>query len=242
MLWRRRRIPDSLARDDMLDEVGHYLWGQAFDGGAAVGLVINVLLTFFGLACGVVIGVPLGVLRGMAPPWMHAPFTAIFAVVRATPLLLLILWLYLFIEVVLSLRLSPNWVGAIALGLFSATWISDAFLAGTRAVPPDQIRAARALGFGSLGIARYVIVPIAWRAMLPTLTSFATTLFKDSSFCYVIGVIELMQVGVFKAAREPSRVVEIYTVVGLLFFAFAFAGTRLAARLERRARIRGLLS
>jgi len=226
----------------MLDEAGQYLWGQAFEGGAAVGLVINVLLTFAGLACGIVIGIPLGVVRGMAPPWMHAPVTAILALVRATPLLLLILWLYLFIEVVLSLRLSPTWIGAIALGLYSATWISDAFLAGTRAVPADQIRAARALGFGSLGVARHVVVPIAWRVMLPTLTSFATTLFKDSSFCYIIGVIELMQVGVFKATREPSRIVEIYTAVGLLFFAFAFAGTRLAAKLERRARIRGLLS
>src|SRR6185295_5776184 len=119
----------------------------------------NVLLTFAGLACGIVIGIPLGVVRGMAPPWMHAPVTAILALVRATPLLLLILWLYLFIEVVLSLRLSPTWIGAIALGLYSATWISDAFLAGTRAVPADQIRAARALGFGSLGVARHVVVP-----------------------------------------------------------------------------------
>jgi polar amino acid transport system permease protein len=226
----------------MLHEVGHYLWGQAFEGGAAAGLVINVLLTFVGLVCGTLIGVPVGVVRGMAPFWMHAPLTAICALVRATPLLLLILWLYLFIEVVLSFKMGPVWVGAIALGLYSAAWISDAVLAGTRAVPPDQIRAARALGFGSLGVARYVVFPIAWRVMLPALTSFATTLFKDSSFCYIIGVIELMQVGVFKAAREPSRILEIYFIVGLLFLAFAFTGTRLAALLERRVRIRGLLS
>ena len=226
----------------MLDQLGQYFWGQAFEGGATVGLVINFLLTFAGLSAGILFGFPIGVFRALAPTWMHAPLTVVLALLRATPLLLLILWLYLFVQVVLAAELEPVWIGAIALGLYSIVWVSDAVVAGARAVPQEQVRAARALGFGAFGVARHVIVPISWRVMIPALTSFATTLFKDSSFCYVIGVIELMQLGVFRAAREPSHILETYAVVGLLFFVFALAGTRLAALLETRARIRGLLA
>ena len=85
-------------------------------------------------------------------------------------------------------------------------------------------------------------MPIALRVMMPALVSFATTLFKDSSFCSIIGVNELMQLGLFRAAREPGQILLIYGEIGSLFFVFAFAGTRLAAALERHARIRGLLA
>ncbi len=225
-----------------LPSFGYFLWGSGPEGGPFAGLVVNLQMTGVALLLGVLAGIPLGVFRGLAPFWVHAPVSGVLALVRATPLLLLVLWLYLLIQAVMAIHLAPVWIGCLALALYAATNVSDIVRAGTRAVKPGQLRAARSLGLNRLQIARHVVVPVAVRVMAPALTSFATALFKDSSVCYVIGVVELMQLGVFTATRQPRMLLEVYGLVALLFFAVSVTGTRFADRLERRARMRGMVA
>ena len=91
-------------------------------------------------------------------------------------------------------------------------------------------------------VARFVLVPIAFRVMVPALTTFATSLLKDSSVCYVIGVVELMQLVVLESSKNPAYLLELYCLMALFFLIINGVGTRLAARLERRMAIPGALS
>ena len=158
---------------------------------------------------------------------------------RSTPLLFLVLWMFLFIQVVLAIPLTPAWIGSIALSLYAMVHISDIVRAGAKAVSQDQIRTAQSLGLSRVQIALHVLIPVSVRVMIPAFTSFATSLFKDSSVCYVIGVIEVMQLGVMESTRNPQYLIHIYAQIAVLFFVVNAIGSRLALRLERRLKIPG---
>ncbi|MCI5144098.1 MAG: ABC transporter permease subunit [Candidatus Electrothrix sp. AR3] len=207
-----------------------------------MGLILNMILSAVSLVVGMLIGLPLGAFRVMAPLWVRAPISLLLALIRATPLLLLVLWNYLFIQVVLVLPLEPLWIGCISLSLYALTHISDIVKAGTLAVSKEQQRTALALGLNSFQIARYVIIPVAVQVMIPAFTTFCTTLFKDSSVCYVIGVMELMRFGVLETTRHPQYILQYYGLVALLFFIVTMSGAGLARLLERRCKIRGTIS
>ena len=111
-----------------------------------------------------------------------------------------------------------------------------------KAVSRAQIRTAQSLGLSRLQIARHVLFPVSVRVMIPAFTSFATTLFKDSSVCYVIGVVEIMQLGVMESTRNPSHMTRIYVEIAVIFFVINVIGSRLAFQLEQRLKIPGTLA
>ena len=78
--------------------------------------------------------------------------------------------------------------------------------------------------------------------MIPSFTSFATTLFKDSSVCYVIGVIEIMQLGVVESTRNPQYMIHYYAASAVIFFVINAIGSHLVSRLEQRIKIPGTLA
>jgi len=223
-------------------DLTYFICGRLLQGGQAMGLVLNLLLSGVALVVGSLVGVPLGVFRAMTRPSLQAPLSLVLGVIRGTPLLLLVLWTYLLIQVVARVPLAPIWIGCVGLGLYAATHISDIVRAGARAVPREQIRAAEALGLTPLQIAAFVLMPVSLRLMLPALTTFTSSLFKDSSVCYVIGVIELMQLAVLESSRNPRFLLEYYALMAFIFLVVTLVGTRLAARLERRLRIPGIAS
>ena len=225
-----------------LPGLSYFLFGTPRDGAPVGGLALNLFLAAIALGGGSLLGVPIGLVRGLAPWWASAWLNVPLALIRSTPLLLLVLWLYLLIQAVLALPLAPVWIAAIALGLYSLTHISDIVRGGVKAVGEPALRSARSLGLTRIQICRNVIAPIALRAMSPALTSFATTLFKDTSVCYVIGVVELMQLGAFTVGRDPGMLLQTYALVGLLFFVVSAGGTQLAAALERRSRLKGMVA
>ena len=199
-------------------------------------------MSILALAAGSLLGIPIGVFRAMTPLWLRAPVSATLSVIRSIPLLLLVFWIFLFVQVVLAIPLDPIWVGCIALGLYAMTHISDIVRAGAKAVPKEQIRTAQSLGLSQIQIAMHVIIPISVRVMIPALTSFCTTLFKDSAVVYVIGVIEIMQLGLLESTRDPQNLLYYYALVAAVFFTVNTLGTRLAFKLEQRVKIQGTLS
>jgi polar amino acid transport system permease protein len=222
----------------MLDGV---LTRPSFWGAVASGLWTNLLLTACALSVAAIVGVPLGIVRAQASAWVVPPLNVFVALIRATPLLMLILWTFLLVQAVLALDVEAHVVGALALSIYAAVGVSDIVTAGARSVPLGSVRAAKCLGLSGVQIARCVVAPMAMRAMLPALASFSTTVFKDSSMCYIIGVSELMQAGKLEATRQPGRVLEIYAAVGVVFLIVCIAGARLSGYLERRFPVMGAL-
>jgi polar amino acid transport system permease protein len=225
-----------------LADIGHLLWGGYFDGGPVGGLVLNVFMSVVALLIGGALGVPIGIIRSTTPIWIYGVVALPLALIRSTPLLLVVLWLFIFLQVVCGLKLDPLWIGCVALALYAATHVSDIVRAGTLAIPRTHIRAAQALGLRWHSINVHVVAPIALRTSTPALATFAATLLKDSSVCYVIGVIELTQLVVFASTRHPEFLLQYQIAGALIFFSVSLLCMRIAARVERRHRIAGTLS
>lgn len=130
---------------------------------------------------------------------------------------------------------------AICLGLFTSARIAEQVRAGIQSLPRGQRFAALALGFTLPQAYRYVILPVAFRIILPPLTSEFMSIFKNSSVAFAIGVLELT----FQARQmqeDSEQGIETYLAVTVLYFLCAFIANRGMALIERRTRVPGLIA
>ena len=238
---KRAHLPNAGYQMFTFSDIGHLIWGGYFDGGALGGLLLNIFMSAVALVIGGLIGVPLGVVRSTTSIWVYGPVALVLAVVRSTPLLLLVLWLFIFLQAVCGLRLEPLWIGCIALALYGATHISDIVRAGTLSIPSNLIKTAYAMGLRWPSVSLWVVGPIALRTSAPAIATFAATLFKDSSVCYVIGVVELTQLVVFASTRHPEALLQYQLAGAALFFLVSLTFMRIAFRFERTHRIAGTM-
>jgi polar amino acid transport system permease protein len=101
-------------------------------------------------------------------------------------------------------------------------------------VPRGQLEAALSTGMSRYGALRHIILPQAFRIMLPSFVSFFVSLFKDTATVFIIGVIELTQAGIIIAQRDPSKMYAAYLSMAIGFWCVCFTMSHLARRLEKR--------
>ena len=197
------------------------------------GLWLTLVLVGASLGLGIVIGAVgcFGRLMERGPLcWIAHVYVGVF---RGIPETVLIFWIYFCGPLVLSVRLSPLGSGILALTLVSGAYLTEIFRAGVNSVPRGQVEAARALGLSPYRRARHVIVPQALRTMLPTFIGFITILLKNSALVSAIGVGELFYRAMTLSATN-NKYFEIYTAVGLMYFAIIFPLSLAARSAERR--------
>jgi His/Glu/Gln/Arg/opine family amino acid ABC transporter permease subunit len=197
------------------------------------GLGLTLVLVLASLGLGIIIGAVgcLGRLMGRGPLyWLACGYVGAF---RGIPETVLIFWIYYCGPLVLSVRLSPLGTGILALSLVSGAYLTEIFRAGVNAVSRGQVEAARSLGLSPYRRARHVIVPQALRIMLPTFIGFITILLKNSALVSAIGVGELFYRAMTLSATN-YKYFEIYTAVGIMYFAIIFPLSLVARRAERR--------
>ena len=161
---------------------------------------------------------------------------------RNVPLLVQIfLWYHVIPSIFLSLRAVPSFVlVVIALGFFTSARIAEQVRAGIQSLPKGQTYAGLATGLTRAQTYRYVLLPMAFRIIIPPLTSESMNIIKNTSVAFAVSIAELTQFAM-QAQEETSRGVEIYLAVTGLYFVSAFAVNRLAALIERRVQVPGLL-
>jgi glutamate/aspartate transport system permease protein len=129
----------------------------------------------------------------------------------------------------------------VALGFFTSARIAEQVRAGIQALPKGQRYAAMAMGFTTFESYRYVLLPMAFRIILPPLTSESMNLLKNSSVAFAVSIAELtmyaMQVG-----EETSKPTMVYLVVTILYALSAFAVNRAMAVVERRVQVPGFVA
>jgi glutamate/aspartate transport system permease protein len=128
-----------------------------------------------------------------------------------------------------------------ALGFFTSARIAEQFRAGIQALPKGQRLAAMAMGFSTWQSYRYVILPMAFRIVLPPLTSESMNLLKNSSVAFAVSIAELTMFAL-QAQEETSRGIEIYLAVTVAYALSAFVVNRVFAFIERRTRIPGFIA
>ncbi len=189
-----------------------------------------------------VVGSAIGTLRTLASPWLAAPARAWVEVFRNIPLLVQIfLWYHVVPEFVPPLKEVSSFVLVVcALGLFTSARVAEQVRAGIESLSRGQRQAGLAVGLSLAQTYRHVLLPVAFRIILPPLTSEAMNVIKNSSVAFAVSVGELTLFAM-QAQEETSRGVEIYLAVTALYAASAFAVNRFMRWIEARARIPGAL-
>ena len=161
---------------------------------------------------------------------------------RNIPLLVQIfLWYFVVPKVFPVMQQVPGFLLVVfALGFFTSARLAEQVRAGIQALPKGQRYAGMAMGFTTAQTYRYVILPMAFRIILPPLTSESMNLLKNSSVAFAVSIAELTMFAM-QAQEETSRGVEIYLAVTLMYAISAFAVNRLMAFVERRVQIPGFI-
>ncbi|WP_302175925.1 amino acid ABC transporter permease [uncultured Hydrogenophaga sp.] len=191
----------------------------------------------------IVMGTVIGTLRTLPDsPWLVRLANAWVELFRNIPLLVQIfIWYFVLPKIFPAMQeLSGFVLVVLALGFFTSARIAEQVRAGVQALPRGQRYAAMAVGFTTVQAYRYVILPMAFRIILPPLTSESMNLLKNSSVAFAVSIAELTMFAM-QAQEETSRGIEIYIAVTALYAISAFAVNRVFALIERRARVPGLI-
>ena len=199
-------------------------------------------VSILSLLVALVVGSLMGILRTTPSKGLVLLGEAWTELFRNIPLLVQIfLWYHVIPSIFLVLRGVPSIVLVVfALGFFTSARISEQVKAGIQALPKGQRYAGLAMGLTLPQTYRYVLLPMAFRIVIPPLTSESMNIVKNSSVAFAVSIAELTMFAM-QAQEETSRGIEIYLAVTLLYFVSAFAVNRIAALIERRVQVPGLL-
>lgn len=197
------------------------------------GLRLTITITLVVIVLGFFLGILVAAGRLARSPLVNKPVAAYIEFFRGTPALVQLVWIYYCLPIVLGLELPSFASIVVALTLNVGAFYGEAIRAGIQAVPRDQVEAADILGFHYVDKMRFVVLPQAFRIIIPVALSQSISLFKDTSLVSTLGVADLMyQARVL--STQTYRPLEILTVAALIYFVLAFPCTVATRVLELR--------
>jgi len=204
------------------------------------GMKVSLVITAQAVLVGIVWGTALAMMRlssVKALSWFAAGYVNLF---RAVPLVMVLLWFFLivprFVETLLDfppgtdLRLSSAMMG---FALFEAAYYSEIIRAGIQSVPKGQVSAASALGMTYAQGMRLVVLPQAFRNMVPLLLTQAIILFQDTSLVYVSALADFFGAA-YKVGDRDGRLVEMLLFAGAVYFVICFSASQIVKRLQKK--------
>jgi polar amino acid transport system permease protein len=172
------------------------------------------------LACGTtafVAGLGIAVARELGPRWLAAVLSALVYVFRGVPMLVLLFVVFFGLPGI-GLDVPPLLAMMLSLGLISGAYLSEVFRGALAAVNPNEVLAARAMGFTSFETLRLIKIPQMMRFSVPGMVNELTTVLKYSPFAYTVGIPEITKQAMALVATT-MRGIEVYAAIGLIYFA-----------------------
>jgi glutamate/aspartate transport system permease protein len=200
------------------------------------GLVFSVQLTLVAMLGGIVLGTLLALMRLSGKPALAVPAAAYVNAMRSIPLVMVILWFFLLIPLLTGRPMGAELSAMITFTLFEAAYFAEIMRAGIQSVPKGQVSAGYAMGLDYRQTMRLVVLPQAFRNMLPVLLTQTIILFQDTSLVYAIGAYDLLK-GFEIAGKNYNRPVETYLVAALVYFVICFSLSMLVRRLQNKIAI-----
>jgi glutamate/aspartate transport system permease protein len=200
------------------------------------GFLFSVQLTVFAMLGGIALGTLLALMRLSSKPWLVTPAAAYVNTMRSIPLVMVILWFFLLIPLITGRPLGAEMSAMITFTLFEAAYYSEIMRAGIQSISKGQVAAGYALGMTYGQTMREVVLPQAFRNMLPVLLTQTIILFQDTSLVYAIGAYDLLK-GFEIAGKNFNRPVETYLVAAAVYFIICFSLSMLVRQLQRRIAI-----
>ncbi|MCU7372109.1 amino acid ABC transporter permease [Paucibacter sp. O1-1] len=194
------------------------------------------------LIVALVVGSLMGILRTTPSKGLVALGNAWTELFRNIPLLVQVfLWYHVLPSLFTPLREVPSFILVVfALGFFTSARIAEQVKAGIQSLPTGQRYAGLAMGFTLPQTYRYVLLPMAFRIVIPPLTSESMNIVKNSSVAFAVSIAELTMFAM-QAQEETSKGIEVYLAVTGLYFVSAFAINRIALFIEQRVQVPGIL-
>lgn len=213
-----------------------FLTAEVLSAYVAKGFLFSLQLTFVAMLGGIVLGTLLALMRLSGRSWLVMPAAAYVNTMRSIPLVMVILWFFLLIPLITGRPLGAEMSALITFTLFEAAYYSEIMRAGIQSIPRGQIAAGYALGMTYGQTMRLVVLPQAFRNMLPVLLTQTIILFQDTSLVYAIGAYDLLK-GFELVGKNFNRPVETYLVAAVLYFVISFSLSTLVKRLQARIAI-----
>ena len=208
------------------------------------GMAFTLQLTFLAMVGGILIGTLLALMRLSSIKWLSFVATTYVNLIRSMPLVLVIFWFYFLMPYIGAWIIGANEpikVGAFASSLvtfvlFEAAYYCEIMRAGILSVPRGQAWAGYALGMNYRQTMGNVVLPQAFRNMIPVLLTQTIVLFQDVSLVYVLSITDFVGAA-SKVAHRDGRLVEMYLFVALVYFVMCFGLSLVVKRLQHRVAI-----
>ena len=204
------------------------------------GFIFSVQLTLIAMIGGIALGTVLALMRLSGKKWLVMPAAAYVNTLRSIPLVMVILWFFLLIPMLIGRPMGAELSAIITFTVFEAAYYSEIMRAGIQSVPRGQVYAGYAVGMTYAQCMKLIVLPQAFRIVIPPLTSESMNIVKNSSVAFAVSIAELTMFAM-QAQEETSRGVEIYLAVTALYFSSAFAVNRVMLLIENRVRVPGMI-
>jgi len=202
---------------------------DALIAGAIGTLRLFAVCVVAGLTLGLFVGLGRYALRW----WLYWPATAFVEFFRNTPVLVQMLWFYFALPILAPFEISPLAAAALGISLNTAAFSAEIYRGGIQSIERGQWDGARALGMSWAQAMRRIVLPQAFRRVLPALTNRAIEAFKMTTLASAVAYVELLQQGKLIASLNFNPI-EAYTTVAVVFFVVLWPLVQLTYILERR--------
>ena len=197
------------------------------------GMLITLLLAVVAICGGIVIGTVLALMRLSKFKLFSVVAGSYVNFFRAMPLILVIFWFYFLVPMATGQALGGLSSVLIAFTLFEAAYYCEIIRAGIQSVTRYQVNAGLAVGLSYPQTMRYIVLPQAFRNMVPVFLTQAIVLFQDTSLVYVVGLKDFLTAADLVAVRD-NRVVELFVVAAIVYLVICLAGSFWVKKLQRK--------
>lgn len=216
-------------------DLSFYSW-EIISNYVLKGLYFSVILTVVATAGGILFGTLLALMRMSGSKVLGIPATVYVNGMRSIPLVMVLLWFFLLVPLLIGKPIGAEVAAVITFVAFEAAYFSEIMRAGIQSIPRGQASAGHALGMTYAQNLRVVILPQAFRNMVPVLLTQTIILFQDTSLVYAIGANDALK-GFVVAGTTRGRPVESYVLATVFYFFVCFALSYLVKRLHRKIAI-----
>lgn len=200
------------------------------------GLQFSLMLTLVATAGGIFLGTILALMRLSGKKWLEMPAQIYVNGMRSIPLVMLILWFFLLMPQIIGRSIGAELSAILTFVAFEAAYFSEIMRAGIQSIARGQIFAGQALGMSYTQNMRFIVLPQAFRNMLPVLLTQTIVLFQDTSLVYAIGAYDMLK-GFEVAGKNMGRPMEAYIGAAVIYFIICFSLSMLVKRLHKKIAI-----
>ncbi|WP_322060266.1 amino acid ABC transporter permease [Paraburkholderia sp. J63] len=216
-------------------DLSFYSW-HVFHDYLLSGLKFSIMLTLIATAGGIVLGTVLAIMRLSGAWLLERPAALYVNGMRSIPLPMALLWFFLLVPLLIGRPVGADLAAVITFIAFEAAYFSEIMRAGIQSIPHGQTFAGQALGMSFGQNMRLIVLPQAFRNMLPVLLTQTIVLFQDTAVVYVIGANDLFK-GFVVAGTNLGRSVESYLMAAVFYFVICYLLSYMVKRLHKRIAI-----